>query len=168
MQQCRPFFITLYITFGHSATTFKCCSLLEIMHFKITVCHPDQKEIEEFPKLLNAEEALTFFKRFPWQEKLNLLESMDHEDIHYQPSVRFTNNSGRSLEMTADSDLKPYGFSLWYESPVMVKVFFGLMGEKEKNQVIDKWNFNPATAQKHLETFLDGKYEEVEKIMQAK
>ena len=41
-------------------------------------------------------------------------------------------------------------------------------GEGYKNQVIDKWDFDPATAEKHLETFLDGKYEEVEKIMQAK
>ena len=164
----QAFFITLYTVFGHSATTFKCCSLLEIMHYKITVCYPDQKEIEEFPKLLNAEEALTFFKHFPWQEKVDLQESMDYNKVHYNPSVRFTHSSGRSLEMTADSEKKPYGFSLWYERPVKVKVFFGLMGEKEKNQVIDKWDFDPATAEKHLETFLDGKYEEVEKIMQAK
>ncbi len=166
MQQCRPFLLSYTLYLAILPLLLTGCSFLEEMHFKITVCHPDQKEIEVFPKLLNADETLIFFKHFPWQEKLNLLESMENEDIHYQPSVRFMHNSGKSLEMTADSDHKPYGFSLWYDRPVKVKVFFGLMGEKVKNQVIDEWGFNPATAQEHLETFLDGKYEELEKVMQ--
>ena len=91
---------------------------------------------------------------------------MDYNKVNYNPSVRFTHSNGLSLEMKAEPTDQGYGFALWYDRPVKVKVFFGLMGEKESNQVIDKWDFDPSTAKKHLETFLAEKYDEIEKVMQ--
>ncbi|HZH87142.1 MAG TPA: hypothetical protein VFD77_07490 [Brumimicrobium sp.] len=47
----------------------------------------------------------------------------------------------------------------------MTKILFGLLGEKEKMKLIDKWGFDHASSQKHLEDFLNQQYNDLERVM---
>ncbi len=136
------------------------------MNYKISICHPDKEEIEFPHKTLNNELSLKFFDNYPWVEQLELLDKMVQEDVHYSPSVRFTNTRNNvSLEMTADSKDGELIFSLWFERPVMTKILFGLLGEKEKMKLIDKWGFDYASSKEHLDAFLKEKYSKIERVM---
>lgn len=91
---------------------------------------------------------------------------MNQVDVQYSPSVRFTNTMNNiSLEMTAESKDGNVFFSLWFERPVMTKILFGLLGEKERMKLIDKWGFDHASSKEHLEDFLDQKYSDLEQAM---
>ena len=136
------------------------------MNYNISICHPDKEEIEILQKKLNSKEASKFFDDYPWIEQLELINKMNQEDVQYSPSVRFTNTKNSiSLEMTAESKDGKLFFSLWYERPVMTKILFGLLGEKEKMKLIDKWGFDHVSSKEQLEAFLKENYDEVEQIM---
>ena len=136
------------------------------MKYKISICHPDNEEIEILSKTHSHQEAQEFFDNYPWIEQLDLLDKMNQEEVQYSPSVRFTNTINNiSLEMTAESKDGKLFFSLWYERPVMTKILFGLLGKKDKMKLIDKWGFDDVSSREHLEAFLGGKYNEVELVM---
>ena len=134
--------------------------------FKISICHPDDENIETLVKTFSSKEAQDFFEEYPWTEQLELLDKMNQDDVQYSPSVRFTNTANNiSLEMTAESKDGNIFFSLWFERPVMTKILFGLLGEKEKMKLIEKWGFDHSSSKKHLESFLNQKYNDVERVM---
>lgn len=136
------------------------------MKYKISICYPDQKDIETLQKTFSNREAQDFFNEYPWAEQLELLNSMNQKNIHYSPSVRFTNTTNQmSLEMTSESKDGNIFFSLWYNRPVVTKIMFGLFGEKEKMTLIEKWGFDYASSKKNLESFLNQKYSDVERVM---
>ena len=136
------------------------------MNYKISICHPDKKEIEVIPNSLDSKKAIAFFNDYPWKEQLELLDKMNQEKVQYNPSVRFTNTSNNiSLEMTVESKNGKISFSLWFERPVRTKILFGLLGEKDKMKLTDKWGFDHASAKQHLTAFLEENYDEVERIM---
>lgn len=136
------------------------------MKYKVSICHPDKEEIEILSKSLNSQEAQEFFDDYPWIEQLKLADEMNQEDVKYSPSVRFTNTTNNiSLEMTADSKDGKLYFSLWYERPVMTKILFGLLGAREKMQLVEKWGFDHVSAREHLKDFLTENYHKVEQAM---
>ena len=136
------------------------------MNYKITICHPDKKEIETVPRNYNIIEAKEFFNNYQWKKELELMSSMKIDDVQYNPSIRFTNISNNiSLELTAEIKNEKISFSLWYERPKMTKILFGILGEKKKMQLIEKWNFNFESSQLHLSSFLNQEYDKVEKVM---
>ncbi len=136
------------------------------MTYEISICHPDKGNIEKRSEACSSSEALEFFANYPWIEQLELMKSMSQEDVQYNPSVRFTHKTNQhSFEFTGEYKGDKLMFSLWYGRPVMKKVFFGLFGEKEVVRTIDKWSVDKETSQKHLSTFLEEKYDEVEQIM---
>ena len=112
------------------------------MKFKLSICHPDKENIETLAQTLNSKEAEDFFNEYPWAEQLELLDKMNQEDVHYSPSVRFTNTTDNiSSEMTAESTNGNIFLSLWFERPIMTKILFGPLGEKKKMKLIEKWGF---------------------------
>jgi hypothetical protein len=90
-------------------------------------------------------------------------KTMPPEVINYSPSLDFTNlQDNHSLCLTAEGDPEEYAFSVWYKRPVMRKVLFGLLGEREKMEVIDKL-FSVDGAFRLLELFLRQEYNSIEK-----
>ncbi|MFK7968771.1 MAG: hypothetical protein AB8F95_00300 [Bacteroidia bacterium] len=137
------------------------------MYYKISICYPDKKEIEEKLQTFSEKKALAFFDSFPWQDQLTLMGNMDEEKIHFNPSVRFTNPANNmGLDVTAIPDEGKVSFALWYERPVLVKTLFGLGREKEKWKLTDKWGFDPDAARTGLEAFLNEDYAEMERVME--
>lgn len=138
------------------------------MSYKISICYPDQEEIELREEIVSSEDAYAFFANYPWSEQIELSNIMPQDDVRYSPSIRFTNElNKRFLELTADEEDNKIMFSLWYGRPKTTKIFFGLLGEKEVIKVIDKWSFDKETSLSHLSSFLDEKYEEMEIIMKG-
>lgn len=136
------------------------------MNYKISICHPDKAEIEEPKTTLDKQQVLTFFSNYPWMERIEFADNMPQEEVQYSPSIRFTNTQNkRSLEMTADKEDSALVFSLWYERPVLVKILFGLFGKTKIMKVVDKGPFDKQASFIHLNTFLDKKYDELERIM---
>jgi hypothetical protein len=133
------------------------------MFYTISICHPDKEQIEILPNPLSKRESQEFFDNYPWIKQLDF---MDQEKIHFSPSIRFTNNANNiSLEMTADSIDSKLFFSLWYERPVKTKILFGILGEKDKLKLIEKWGFDYASAQSLLKKFLSDNHTEIERVM---
>lgn len=136
------------------------------MIYKLSICHPDNENIENLTKTFSSNEAQTFFNKYPWKEQLELLDNMNQEDVIYSPSIRFTNTTNNiSLEMTAELNEGNISFSLWFERPVMTKILFGLFGKKEKMKLTEKYGFDHASSKKHLEDFLNQKYNDLERVM---
>lgn len=136
------------------------------MKYKISICHPEIEGIEVFPQLFNSKEAQVFFNSYPWKEQLKLLDNMDPKDVQYSPSVRFTNTTNNiSLELTAEANDGKLLFSIWFERPIMTKILFGLLGEKNRMKLIDKSGFDHISSKKYLTAFLGENYDEIEKVM---
>lgn len=94
-----------------------------------------------------------------------LLTSLEYDKVNYNPSIRFTNDTnGLWLELTAEGEPDKISFSLWYNRPVIKKVFFGLFGEKEGFDVIDKGPFSFEKSSEMLSLFLNEKSVELEKL----
>ena len=75
------------------------------MTFKYSICHPEKEEIEYKNNLISDKEVLEIANNYPWIEKLNLSKSLNPEDVHYNPSLDFTNsNNGKSFCLTANFD----------------------------------------------------------------
>lgn len=67
--------------------------------------------------------------------------------------------------MTAERVNGELFFSLWYERPVLTKILFGILGEKDRFKLIEKYGINETSARKHLKAFLKENYSELERIM---
>ena len=137
------------------------------MNYTYSICHPEQEEIEYVSDVLVKDDVLRVANDYPWNEKLNLLESLLEDDICYNPSLDFTCKEDKhSFCLTAArNNQKELEFSLWFNRKVTYKPFFGLLGEKEKMQVIDKWGFAKKDAIDYLKIFLDKDYKELEALM---
>ena len=77
-----------------------------------------------------------------------------HDSKFYHTPIHANRNAQNDLE-----------FSLWYNRKVNYKPFFGLFGEKQKMQIIDKWGFQKTDAIDYLKIFLDKEYQELEALM---
>ena len=86
--------------------------------------------------------------------------------MYYSPSLDFTNiENGKSLCLTANFDKNgKLEFSLWYLRPKIVKVLFGLFGEKEKMVVDEFWSFDFSKSIQYLDYFVNGNYAKVEEL----
>ncbi len=137
------------------------------MSYTYSICHPEQEEIEYVSDVLGKADVLKVVEGFPWNEKLTLLESLLEGDICYNPSLDFTCTEDKySFCLTATRNKqKDLEFSLWFNRKVTYKPFFGLLGEKEKMQVIDKRRFSKEDAVEYLKIFLEKDYKELEALM---
>jgi hypothetical protein len=136
------------------------------MTYKYSICHPEKENIEYLNSPISENEVLEMAKNYPWIEKLKFSDSLNPENIHYNPSIDFICiENGKSFCLTANfDDNKNLEFSLWYHRPKTVKVLFGLFGEKEKMVVDDVWSINLEKSLKYLEHFVNGNYTLVEKL----
>jgi hypothetical protein len=136
------------------------------MTFKYSVCHPDKKDIEYLDKPISGKKVLEIAKNYPWLEKLKCSESLNQEDVHYSPSLDFTNiENDKSFCLTAEYDKnEKLNFSLWYNRSKKVKVLFGLLGEKEKMVVDDVWEIDFNKSIENLEYFVKGNYSLIEEL----
>jgi hypothetical protein len=137
------------------------------MLYTYSICHPEKEEIEYVSEVLNKDDVLRLANDYPWNQKLNLMERMSDDQIFYNPSLDFTCKEDEySFCLTAArNDQKELEFSLWFNRKVKYKPFFGLLGEKEKMQVIDKWGFQKSDAIDYLKIFVDQDYKELEALM---
>ena len=137
------------------------------MSYGYSICHPEQEEIEYVSDVLDKEAVLKVVQDFPWSDKLDLLESLLEDDICYNPSLDFTCTEDKnSFCLTATRNKqKDLEFSLWFNRKVKYKPFFGLLGEKEKMQVIDRRRFAKEDAIEYLKIFLEKDYKELEALM---
>jgi len=135
--------------------------------YTYSICHPENEEIEYPSDVLSKDNVLKLAESYPWKEKLDFMESLLEDEICYSPSLDFTNVSSKySFCLTAmRNDVNGLEFSLWYDRKVKYKPFFGLLGEKEKMQVLDKWGFNKKDAIEYLKIFLEEDYKELEALM---
>jgi hypothetical protein len=137
------------------------------MSYTYSICHPDQKDIEYVSEVLSKDEVLRVANEYPWNQQLNLMETMAEEEICYNPSLDFTCKEDKySFCLTATrNDQKELEFSLWFNRKVTYKPLFGLLGKKEKMQVIDKRRFQKTDAIDYLKIFVDKDYQELEALM---
>jgi hypothetical protein len=136
------------------------------MTYKYSICHPEKENIEYRNNPISGNEILDIAGNYPWIEKLNFLNSLDPQNIHYSPSLDFTCiENGKSFCLTANYDKNQnLEFSLWYNRPKKVKVLFGLLGEKEKMVVDDVWGFSLEKSLSYLDHFVNGNYSVIEKL----
>src|SRR5690606_2416337 len=64
---------------------------ITIMKFKYSICDPLEKEIKYIPESFYGDEILKIAKEYPWVEKLRITEKFKPEEIHFNPSLDFTN-----------------------------------------------------------------------------
>lgn len=136
------------------------------MTFKYSICHPDRKDIEYLDKPISGKEVVEIAKNYPWLEKLKLSNSLNQKDVHYSPSLDFTDiENGNSFCLTADYDKnEELNFSLWYKRPKKVKTLFGLFSEKEMMVVDDVWEVDFSKSIEYLEHFVNGNYAIIEEL----
>jgi len=136
------------------------------MKYKYSICHPDKEKIEYIDSPISGSEVLTIAKNYNWIEQLELFDSLDHNKVCYSPSLDFKClNNNRSFCLTAEINKnKQIEFSLWYNRPKKVKIFFGLLGETEKMIVDDVYGFSFDDAIKYLEYFINGQYNIIEDL----
>jgi len=136
------------------------------MIFRYSICHPDKVEIEYRNQFISGKEVLEIAKNYAWEKALDLMESMNQNNVSYSPSLDFKCvDNGQSFCLTAMYDeQKKLMFSLWYNRPKKVKVLFGLFGEKEKMVVDDFWSLNFDESIKYLSYFVDQNYSKIEEL----
>jgi len=129
-----------------------------------SICHPENPEVEE-KGLISKEEVESVFKNYLWKAELDKLNSMNGEDIHYNPSMAFKNEAnGKNLELTAEGSSDNVAFSVWYIRPVKKKVLFGLLGEREVfEEIVKQMSFEKST--EALSIFLQEDYDKLENYM---
>ena len=138
------------------------------MTFKYSICRPDKKDIEYKNIVISENEVMSIAESYPWIKQLDLLGSLNQNEIYYNPSLDFKCiEKERSFALTAMyDDRKELAFSIWYNRPKKVKVFFGLFGETEKMVVDDYWSVNFDEALKFLKYFVEGNYTPIEELYQ--
>jgi len=135
------------------------------MSYKYSICHPDKSEIEYPNQILSEKEVKEKVLNYPWINELKKMKLMKEDDIHYSPSLDFTNNNDNySFCLSAITELDKLSFYIFYNRPIMKKVLFGLLGEKEKFDVIDKM-FNENEAFDLLDKFIKKDYKFIENKM---
>jgi hypothetical protein len=135
------------------------------MSYKCSICYPDKAEIEYPEEILSAEQVKQIALKYGWESELQKLETIPYDQVNYNPSIDFTNqDDNHSFCLTAEGKPDNFSFSVWYNRPKMKKVFFGLMGEKEKLEVIDK-RFSKEEAYELLDKYLSADYKSVEHEM---
>lgn len=135
------------------------------MYYKHSICRPESPEIEYPEKKLTAEQVREIARKYPWKQELQKLKTLPPDEINYSPSVDFINlQDNHSFCLTAEGEPEEYLFSVWYKRPVLKKVLFGLLGEREKMGVIDK-SFSIDGAFRLLEKFLKQDYDSIEREM---
>lgn len=135
------------------------------MSYTCTICYPEKSEIEHPGEVLSTEQVKYIASNYPWRSELQKLNRMPFEEVCYNPSLDFTNQEdNHSFCLTAEGEPEDFSFSVWYNRPKMKKVFFGLLGEREKLEVIDK-SFSKENAFKLLDKFLAKDYQSVEQEM---
>ena len=93
------------------------------------------------------------------------MQEIDESKICYSPSLDFKNiDDNHSFCLTAEGEPLSYSFSVWYNRPIKKKVLFGLLGEKDKLEVIDK-HFKKEKAIELLNRFLRKEYKSIEQEM---
>ena len=139
------------------------------MTYKYSICHPDKFEIEYPETELNSYEVIELIKYYSWLEILKSMDNIPDEKIYYSPSLDFENLSDkRSLGITATLENGKPEFSLWYNRPVKTRPLFGLLSEKTKMKVTDKWDFSLDKAIEYYHLFLNRNYEKLERLMTEK
>lgn len=136
------------------------------MTFKYAICYPNKEEIEQRNSPISEAEVIGIAKMYPWIDQLKLADSLDKEDVSYNPSLEFTHiENGKSFTLTANFDeSKNLEFSLWYNRPKIVKNFFGLFGKSERMVVDEIWSVKFDDAIKYLDSFVRGNYQSIEKL----
>ncbi|MBC7774637.1 MAG: hypothetical protein H7246_04300 [Phycisphaerae bacterium] len=138
------------------------------MKYKYSICHPEKSEIEYPEQILSAEQVKERAIKYPWKSELQKLKTMKPDEINYSPSLDFKNvDNNYSFCLTAEGEPEDISFSVWYSRPIMKKIFFGLFGEKEKFEVIDK-EFTKEDSFKLLDKFLNQDCDWIEKEMNKK
>jgi len=133
------------------------------MNYKYSICHFDKPNIEYLPETFDRYRLVEIIKNHKWQELLLSMSNLKNEEIYFNPSLDFTDLSdNRSLCLTASLENGELEFSLWYNRPVKSRSFFGLLVERTKMKVIDKWGFSLDKALECFELFLDKNYRKLE------
>ena len=97
------------------------------------------------------------------------MEKIPKDELCFSPSVDIINKiDNRSLCITATLEKGKPEFSLWYKRPVTFRPLFGLLSERTRISVIEKWGFNLDNALEYYQIFLEKKYEKLEKMMNEK
>ncbi|MEE9409003.1 MAG: hypothetical protein V3V28_13115 [Polaribacter sp.] len=130
------------------------------MSFKYSICYPDRENIDYKNTPITKEEVLDIAKNYPWEEQLKV------KGENYNPSLDFINiENKKSFCLTANFDNNHnIEFSLWFNRPKKVKIFFGLFGEKEKMIVDDVWSIQLEDSIKFLEFFVNENYKDLERL----
>lgn len=135
------------------------------MKYKYSICHIDKPDIEFKEEILDKIHVLEIIRNYPWSKELKREKELPQKDWYYAPSLDFKNiEDNYSFCLTADGTPDEVSFSVWYNRPVKRKVLFGLFGEKDKMEVIDKW-FTKEKALELLDMFLNQEYAKIEKEM---
>lgn len=135
------------------------------MNYIYSICHIDKSEIEYRNETIDKEQILDIVKNYPWSDELKRMKEIDKGKICYSPSLDFKNiNDNHSFCLTAEGEPLNYSYSVWYKRPIKKKVLFGLLGEKEKLEVIDK-HFEKEKAIELLKRFLAKEYKSIEQEM---
>lgn len=138
------------------------------MKYNYSICYPDQSEMEYPEKILSAQEVKKIALNYPWESELQKLKEIDWNKVHYNPSLDFKCvDDNYSFCLTAEGEPEDYSFSVWYNRPIMKKVLFGLLGEKEKFVIIDK-RFSKEASFQLLDKFLAKDYKTIETEMNQK
>lgn len=138
------------------------------MRYNYSICHPEKGDIEYPEVILTAADVKHIALNYPWKSELQKMNNLDLDKVHYNPSLDFINqNNHYSFCLTAEGDPDNFSFSVWYNRPKMKKVLFGLLGEKEKFEVIDK-PFSKEDAFRLLDKFLMNAYQSIENEMNKK
>lgn len=139
------------------------------MKYKYSICHPDQPKIEYSHIELNSEEVIELIKNYSWLEILKSMDNIPDDYIYYSPSLDFKCVSEeRSLGITATLENGKPEFSLWYSRPVKFRPLFGLLSEKTKTKLTDKWDLNLNQALGFYRVFLNKEYEKLEHLITEK
>lgn len=136
------------------------------MTFNYTICYPDREKIELKDAPISGDEVLEIARNYQWLEQLQLLNTLDFDKVHYNPSLEFIHiNNQRAFTLTANyNDQMNLEFSLWYKRPKKVKVLFGLLGETEKMKVDEAWSYSLEKSIEYLELFTSGNYRMIERL----
>lgn len=97
------------------------------------------------------------------------MDDMPDNQIYYSPSLDFKCvTEERSLGITATLEHGAPEFSLWYNRPVKFRPLFGLLSEKTKMKLTDKWGFSLDQALALYRVFLNQDYEKFERLLTEK
>ncbi|MBD3890503.1 hypothetical protein [Olleya marilimosa] len=139
------------------------------MTYTYSICHPDKPKIEYPKNSLSDTEVIKLITNYPWLEILTQMKSLKQNQIYYSPSLDFkSTTSKQSLCITASLENDVPEFSLWYNRPIKYRPLFGLLSEKTKVEVIDKWGFSLEDALKAYQLFLNKNYNILEQLMAKK